>query len=52
MEGSALANLGLAYRNLDDTTRARQHLSQALAIFEEIKSPEAEKARRWLAELG
>jgi tetratricopeptide (TPR) repeat protein len=51
MEGSALVNLGLAYKDLGDTTRALQYLSQALAIFEEIKSPEAEQARRWLAEL-
>jgi tetratricopeptide (TPR) repeat protein len=49
MEGSTLSNLGLAYRHLGDT--ARQYLSQALAIFEEIKSPEAERVRRWLAEL-
>jgi tetratricopeptide (TPR) repeat protein len=46
-----LGNLGLAYRDLGDTTHARQYLSQALAIFEEIKSPEAERVRRWLAEL-
>jgi tetratricopeptide (TPR) repeat protein len=50
-EGSWLGNLGLAYRDLGDTARARRYLSQALAIFEEIKSPEAERVRRRLAEL-
>jgi tetratricopeptide (TPR) repeat protein len=50
-EGNGLGNLGLAYRDLGDTTRARRYLSQALAIFEEIKSPEAERVRRQLAEL-
>ena len=50
-EGNHLGNLGLAYRALGDTARARQHLSQALAIFDEIKSPYAEQARHWLAEL-
>jgi Flp pilus assembly protein TadD len=43
--------LGNAYRHLGDTTHARRYLSQALAIFEEIKAPEAERVRRWLAEL-
>jgi hypothetical protein len=51
-EGNSLGSLlGNAYRDLDDTTHACQCLSQALTIFEEIKSPDAEKVRRWLAEL-
>jgi hypothetical protein len=31
--------------------RAKEYLQQSLAIFEEIKSPYAEQARRLLAEL-
>jgi tetratricopeptide (TPR) repeat protein len=50
-EGNHLGNLGLAYRDLGDIPRARQYLSQALTIFEEIKSPYADQARRQLAEL-
>jgi len=50
-EGNHLDNLGIAYRDLGDITCARQCLSQALAIFEEIKSPHAEQVRRQLAEL-
>jgi hypothetical protein len=51
MEGNQLGNLGVAYWHLGDIPRARQYLSQALTIFEEIKSPRAEQARRLLAEL-
>jgi hypothetical protein len=41
-EGADLSGLGLVYRDLGDIPRARQYLSQALTIFEEIKSPRAE----------
>jgi tetratricopeptide (TPR) repeat protein len=50
-EGPQLDNLGLAYAARGDTTRARERLSQALVIFEKIKSPYAEQVRRQLAEL-
>jgi hypothetical protein len=46
-----LGNLGLAYRDLGQTERARQYLKQALAIFEKIRSPSANFVRDWLAEL-
>ena len=51
MEGSVVGSLGIAYRDLGQVERAKEYLQQALAIFEEIKSPYAEQARRQLAEL-
>jgi tetratricopeptide (TPR) repeat protein len=51
-EGPLLGNLGNAYRDLGQAERARECLARALAILEEIKSPDAEWARRELAELG
>jgi hypothetical protein len=42
--------MGNQYRKLGQLDRAGECLSQALAIFEEIQSPHADKARRQLAE--
>jgi len=50
-EATDLGNLGLAYRDLGQG-KARQYLSQALAIFEEIKSPNADRIREWLRQLA
>jgi tetratricopeptide (TPR) repeat protein len=50
-EGADLGNLGLAYSDLGQVEKARQCLRQSLAIFEEIKSPNADLVRHWLAEL-
>ncbi len=50
-EGSGLGNLGNAYRALGQVKKARQYLSQSVAIFEEIKSPNADLVRRWLNHL-
>jgi tetratricopeptide (TPR) repeat protein len=50
-EGNHLGNLGNAYRALGQVEKAKQLLEQSLDIFEEIKSPNANLARRWLAEL-
>jgi hypothetical protein len=50
-EGADLRNLGNAHRALGQVAPARDCLRGALAIFEEIKSPDAERVRRWLAEL-
>jgi tetratricopeptide (TPR) repeat protein len=50
-EGAHLANLGNAYKILGDPARARECWTQALAIFEAIEDPNAEKVRGWLAEL-
>ena len=48
-EGNRLANLGLAYRNLGQLADARQAWQQALQIYEEIKSPSADRVRQLLA---
>jgi tetratricopeptide (TPR) repeat protein len=48
---ATLAYLGLTYRGLEETDKARQHLSEAVALFEEIKSPHADLVRQWLGEL-
>jgi hypothetical protein len=45
------SNLGNAYRALDQVELARDCLEQSLYIFEEIKDPNAERVRGWLAEL-
>jgi tetratricopeptide (TPR) repeat protein len=50
-EGNSLGNLGLAYRDLGQTERARQYLKQSLTIFEKVRSPSADYVRQWLAEL-
>ena len=44
-EGSALANLGDAYRDLDQPDDARRAWTQALAILEQIESPQAQPVR-------
>jgi tetratricopeptide (TPR) repeat protein len=49
-EGDVLHNLGLAYKE-NQLEQAKQYFRQALVIFEEIKSPDAEKIRKQLAEL-
>ena len=49
-EGSRLHNLGLAYAAVGEIARARDLWQQALRIFEEIQSPDAETVRGWLAE--
>ena len=50
-EGNALGNMGLAYYALGQYNKAIEYYSQALATFEEIKSPYAEQVRKVLAEL-
>ncbi|MGD9216231.1 MAG: tetratricopeptide repeat protein, partial [Desulfobacteraceae bacterium] len=50
-EGSALGNLGIAYDSLGQYDKAIEHYNQSLLIFEKIKSPNAEKVRKMLAEL-
>jgi hypothetical protein len=56
-EGNRLGNLGLAYAALGevfpdgDRPGTINYYEQALAIFEAIEDPNAEKVRRWLAEL-
>ncbi len=44
-------NIGELYKDQGNLLLARQHLRQAQAIFEEIKSPYAEESRKLLAEL-
>ena len=48
-EAEQLKGLGSAYRDLGESVCARQYLEQALQIFEEIKSPHAEKVREGLS---
>jgi len=43
--------IGNTYRNLGKVEMATEHLKQALVIFEEIKSPNADRVRQWLEEL-
>jgi tetratricopeptide (TPR) repeat protein len=50
-EGFQLGNLGNAYRELGLVEQARTLLKQSLVIFEEIKSPNADRVREWLAQL-
>jgi len=50
-EGWCLGDLGNAYRDLGQVDKARQYLLQALLILEEVKSPDADKVRKWLEEL-
>jgi tetratricopeptide (TPR) repeat protein len=50
-EGVFLNSLGNAYRALGQIEKAERYLEQSLSIFEEIKSPNADLARGWLAEL-
>ena len=45
------AALGVACRVLDGTAWARDLWEQALAIYEAIEDPNAERVRGWLAEL-
>ena len=49
-EGTWLGNLGQVEAG-GDHPGAIEHYQQALAIFEEIKDPNAERVRGWLAEL-
>ena len=51
-EGAWRANLGMAYKNLDDLVRARQLWEQALKIYEAIEDPNAERVRGWLKQLN
>ena len=51
-EGNQLGNLGIAYYSLGRVDEAIDHFQQAIHIFEEIKSPNAETVRQWLAELN
>jgi hypothetical protein len=50
-EVALLGNLGLAYYALGQVEQARQYGQAALRIFEEIKSPTADKVRQLLASL-
>lgn len=49
-EGNALGNLGIAYKDLGESRKAIDYAKSALAIFEQIESPHAEKVRKWLEE--
>jgi len=51
-EGADLGNLGLAYDSTGNRARAVECMKQALAVFEAIESPYAERARRKLREWG
>ncbi len=50
-EGNALANMGLAYAALGEAAKARRLWQQALAIYQAIEDPNAQRVKRWLAEL-
>ena len=50
-EGADLGNLGIAYRNLGEVERAIELMEASVKIFDEIKSPNAEVARGWLADV-
>ena len=50
-EGSHLGNLGRAYDSHGQYDKAIEYYTQALAIFEEIKSPYADWARQRISEL-
>ncbi len=50
-EGNRLGNLGTAYYSLGEVEKAKSYMQQALGIFEAIKSPYADQARRSLSEL-
>ena len=50
-EGQDLGNLGNAYKKLGQPDRARELWQQALTIFEDIRSPNADTVRQWLAAL-
>ena len=51
-EGNHLANMGLAHKQLRDEVKAREMLEKALAIYEAIEDPNAERVRGWLKGLG
>ncbi|WP_307873008.1 tetratricopeptide repeat protein [Paractinoplanes ovalisporus] len=44
-QARAHAGLGLAYRVLDDQSRAREHYEQALAVYTDLGMPEADQIR-------
>lgn len=46
---NALANMGLAYKELGDRAETRRLWQEALAIYQAIESPEARKVQGWLA---
>jgi hypothetical protein len=50
IEGDALLNLSLVLEKLGQRPGAIDHAKAELAIFEQIESPDAEKARRKLAD--
>ena len=50
-EGNSLGNLGMTYRNLGQVKKAIECTEKAFAIFKEIKSPNAERAKKELARL-
>ena len=49
-EGDALFNMSLALDKFGQRQEAIDHAKAALVIFEQIESPDAEKARQKLAE--
>ena len=51
-EARHLANLGRAYRRQEQPEKAGKLWLEALRIFEEIKSPQAETVRGWLEEIA
>ncbi|HQE92986.1 MAG TPA: tetratricopeptide repeat protein [Anaerolineae bacterium] len=50
-EGAGLANMGLAHKLLGEPERARVLWQAALAIYEAIEDPHADRVRQWLADL-
>jgi tetratricopeptide (TPR) repeat protein len=52
LEGKALRSTGAMYASLGHIREARGCLESALAVYESIRSPEAERIRGWLKELA
>ncbi len=50
MEANQLANMGLAFRKLQDMTKAEEYWKMALEIFEAMEDPRAERVRNLLEE--
>jgi tetratricopeptide (TPR) repeat protein len=51
-EAIRLANLGHVYRQLGDAPRAGDSWEQALAVYEALADPNAERVRGWLEQLS
>jgi tetratricopeptide (TPR) repeat protein len=51
-EATTLACIGDSHEGLGHTQLARDHWQQAMALFDELKRPDAEEVRRRIARLG